>query len=63
MEFESEWALRKAKENVEKWYPVVGVIERLNQTLMVMEKMVPNFFGGIVKNNQRETSQMSKSTF
>ena len=39
-------ALRKAKENVEKHYAVVGVLEDLNKTLTVLEHYIPRFFKG-----------------
>ena len=38
--------MRKAKENVEKHYAVVGVLEELNKTLTVLEHYVPRFFKG-----------------
>ena len=38
--------MRKAKENVEKHYAVVGVLEELNKTLTVMEHYIPRFFKG-----------------
>ena len=44
--FNTEIALRLAKENVEKHYAVVGVLEELNKTLTVLEHYVPRFFKG-----------------
>jgi len=44
--FNEEWVLQKAKENVEKHYPVVGVLENLNMTLTVVEQAMPNIFNG-----------------
>jgi len=44
--FNTEVAMRKAKENVEKHYAVVGVLEELNKTLTVLEHYVPRFFKG-----------------
>ena len=38
--------MRKAKENVEKHYAVVGVLEEFNKTLTVLEHYVPRFFKG-----------------
>ena len=43
----SPWALKKAIENVERHYPVVGVLEELDDSLMVMQAVLPNFFDGI----------------
>ena len=42
----TEVALRRAKENVEKHYAVVGVLEELNKTLTVLEHYVPRYFKG-----------------
>lgn len=38
--------MQKAKENVEKYYAVVGVLEELNMTLTVLEHYLPKFFAG-----------------
>ena len=38
--------MKKAKENVEKHYAVVGLLEDLNKTLTVLEHYVPRFFKG-----------------
>lgn len=50
-EFNSEEVLQRAKENVEKFYPVVGVLENLNQSLTVMEHFMPQIFKGASKVN------------
>ncbi len=42
----TEVALRRAKENVEKHYAVVGVLEELNKTLTVLEHYIPRYFKG-----------------
>ncbi len=42
--FGSSEALARAKVNVERLYPVVGVSDRMNETLRVMEKKLPNVF-------------------
>lgn len=44
-----KWALQIAKENVEKYYSVVGVLEEFNTTLQVIEFKIPYFFKGIQK--------------
>lgn len=36
-----------AKANVNRYYPVVGVLEELNATLAVLEKKLPYFFKGV----------------
>ena len=42
--FDSVFALQRAKRNVEAFYPVVGVLERMEDTLEVMEAVLPNLF-------------------
>ena len=44
--FNTEAALRSAKDNVEKHYAVVGVLEDFNKTLTVLEHYIPRFFKG-----------------
>lgn len=44
--FNTEEAMQKAKENVEKHYSVVGILEEINMTLTVLEHYVPRFFKG-----------------
>ena len=34
-------------ESVDRHYPVVGVLEELDRSLMVMQSLMPRFFGGI----------------
>ena len=43
----SKSALEKAKSNVEKAFPVVGILEDLVTTFKVMEKILPHFFAGV----------------
>ena len=38
--------MRRAMANVEKFYPVVGIIENMNMTLKVLEKTMPEYFEG-----------------
>ena len=40
-------ALAKAQQNVEQFYPVVGVLEDFHNTLAVLEERVPFFFQGV----------------
>ena len=47
MELGSERALDKAKANIRKFYPVVGVLEDFQMTLDVAEKIIPRYFEGI----------------
>ena len=39
-------AVSIAKLNIEKYYPVVGVLEEFNTTMMVLEEKLPVFFNG-----------------
>lgn len=41
-------ALRLAKQHVEEWYPVVGVLEDINATLSVLQHQLPEYFAGVV---------------
>lgn len=45
----SEWALHMAKRNVEKFYPVVGILEDLNMTISALENKLPYFFKGAMQ--------------
>ncbi|KAG7188602.1 hypothetical protein KM043_008230 [Ampulex compressa] len=42
----SKWALQRAKSNVLEWYPVVGILEYMEQTLTALQSKFPYFFGG-----------------
>ena len=50
--FNSDEVLQRAKANVDKFYPVVGVLENLNQSLAVMEHKLPQIFRGASKVHQ-----------
>ena len=57
--FGSPEALKIAKANVERYYSVVGVLEKFNETLEVLENYVPAFFKDarkIYKNMMNERS-------
>jgi dermatan/chondrotin sulfate uronyl 2-O-sulfotransferase UST len=45
----SKWALNKAKENIENWFPVVGILEDLETTFVILENKLPQFFQGLSK--------------
>ena len=34
-------SLKRAKEVVERFFPVVGILERMNESLFVMERILP----------------------
>ena len=42
----SKWALHQAKSNIDKWFPVVAVLERMIDSLRVLEHRLPKFFSG-----------------
>ena len=41
MSVESRWALERAKENVEKHFPLVGLTSEFNRTVEMMERIYP----------------------
>jgi hypothetical protein len=45
----SAHALARAKENVDKYFAVVGILEDLGMTLTVLEKKVPSYFAGALE--------------
>lgn len=42
----NEWALEQAKANVLRWYPIVGVLDLMDETLNSLERAFPYFFEG-----------------
>jgi hypothetical protein len=48
-ELNNQKALERAKANVERYFPVVGILEELNVTLAVLENRLPYFFRGLQK--------------
>jgi dermatan/chondrotin sulfate uronyl 2-O-sulfotransferase UST len=56
--FETEKALQRAKENVEKHYAVVAVLEEMNKSLYVFEKYIPKFF----RNSRNLYDNLMKNT-
>ena len=51
--FNSSEALKRAKANVEKSYPVVGITENMTMTLTVAEFVMPQYFKGARKYAQK----------
>ena len=47
MDYKSEWALQKAKTVIEMNYPLVGLSERTEETLLLMEAVFPQFYKGL----------------
>ncbi|XP_077994683.1 uronyl 2-sulfotransferase-like [Glandiceps talaboti] len=42
----NKWAVEQAKKNVAENYAVVGILEEFNTTLELLDKLLPQFFGG-----------------
>ncbi|CAK9827188.1 Heparan sulfate 2-O-sulfotransferase 1 [Anthophora retusa] len=42
----NKWALQRAKLNIIEWYPVVGVLDCLEQSIDLLERKFPYFFRG-----------------
>ena len=47
-EFNSTKALALAKENLDRYYTVVGILEYHDLSLKILEKMLPRYFKGLV---------------
>nr|CAI5818745.1 unnamed protein product [Callosobruchus analis] len=62
-ELNIDWALQIAKSNVEKYYTVVGVLEKLNDTMDVLEQKIPYFFKGAKKIYGQELLGISKNKY
>nr|CAH7715120.1 unnamed protein product [Callosobruchus chinensis] len=62
-ELNNDWALQTAKSNVEKYYTVVGVLEKLNDTMDVMERKIPYFFKGAKKLYDQELLGISRNKY
>ena len=46
-------AVEKAKENIEKSFMVVGTLEEMDKTIMVMECVMPDYMKGLIEMNQQ----------
>ena len=56
--FETERALQRAKENVERHYAVVAVLEDIHKSLYVFENYIPKFF----RNSRKLYDELMKNT-
>ncbi|KAK2575552.1 hypothetical protein KPH14_011270 [Odynerus spinipes] len=45
----NKWALERAKANVVRWYPVVGLLDYMEETLHALKKEFPYFFTGALR--------------
>ena len=50
--------LELAKHNVERFYPVVGVSERMPELIALLEYLLPAFFRGATKLYQEISRQL-----
>lgn len=41
------WALERAKQNVMENYLLVGVLEELEDVLLLLERLLPHYFTGV----------------
>jgi hypothetical protein len=63
--YPNEAALRRAKENVEKSFAVIGVTEDMLTFTKVLERVIPKYFKGlstIYKSMESEWSRLYRST-
>lgn len=64
--FNTQRALDKSKQVVERDYAVVGILEDMNTTLTVFEKYIPRFFAGareIYYNEIKHFNKINKNNF
>lgn len=48
----SKWALQRAKFIIEHEFSVVGILNKMNETIQVLENYLPRFFAGKIKANR-----------
>nr|XP_031832382.1 uronyl 2-sulfotransferase-like isoform X1 [Nomia melanderi] len=66
-EINNKWALRRAKANIIEWYPVVGILDCMEQSISVLEQKFPYFFRGVrqiykkIRSKKKHISDMSLS--
>lgn len=64
--FNSEFAMKRAIENVDKNYAVVGILEEMNMTLTVLEHYIPRFFKGakeLYNQQARKYTRVNKNIY
>lgn len=45
-EVNNKWALQRAKANIVEWYPVVGILDCMEQSINILEHRFPYYFRG-----------------
>ena len=65
--FESKAALKIAKKNVEKYYSVVGIMERWQESLELFEHYIPAYFKNAKQiyngNYKNDKSKINRNSF
>ncbi|KAG5891841.1 hypothetical protein JTB14_030147 [Gonioctena quinquepunctata] len=61
MVLNNEWALKTAKKNVVRYFPVVGVLEEFNATLEILENKIPYFFKGAQKIYEKDIMNIRRN--
>ncbi|XP_014224645.1 heparan sulfate 2-O-sulfotransferase hst-2-like [Trichogramma pretiosum] len=59
----NEWALEQAKKNVLQWYPVVGVLDNMNETIRCLEQTFPLFYEGAALVYEKIRPKVAKTLF
>lgn len=54
------WALERAKQNVLENYLLVGILEELEDVLLLLERLLPHYFTGVL-NIYKSPGRLSKS--
>ena len=62
-QFGSQSGLQRAKENIEKFFPIVGITGQMQQSILLAEKLIPEFFGGASKLNLNIKKNSGKSDY
>ena len=62
MDYKSQEALSRAKDNVEKYYPVVGLFESMDDSMLLLERTYPTVFDGFHKFFLENEGSYFKST-
>jgi len=59
----TSWAVEKAKENIEKYYVMVGIVEELQSTLKIFELLMPRYFHGAVSIQSAGEDKIKNDTY
>ena len=57
----TEEGLKRAQDNVDRFFLVVGVLEKYEQFLKLTQKLIPRFFDGIVDLYDQEKELVNQS--